>query len=136
MMRHGYWLALRRKVNQLKATKVKVTREQHGAKLRNLPQEDGRQVPRWLNRTAGSHLEGTASVMERSERREEEQEEAHKTPATSTPIRNHPPLPGEIHNFVTMARKREEDRRREREEERRQDGGGEEIKRRIRINHE
>ena len=120
------WLALRRKVNQLKATKVKLTREQHGVKLRNLLQEDGRQVPRWLDRT-GSHLEGTASVMERSERREEEQEEAQRSPATSTPIRNHPPLPGagEIHNFVTMARRREEERRREREEERRQEFRGE-----------
>ena len=119
------WLALRRKVNQLKATQVKLTREQHGAKLRNLLQEDGRQVPRWLNCTVGSHLEGTASVMERSERREEELEEAQRTPATSTPIRNHPPLPGEIHNFVTIARRREEDRRREREEERRREIRGE-----------
>ena len=80
------WLALTFKIESLKHSNRKVRRREHGGKLRGLLAEQGRRVPNWLNRTAGSFLENISEM--RREEEEEEREEGRPQPRfMSTPAR-------------------------------------------------
>ena len=68
------WLILRNKIQQLKATRFKLSRREQGRKLRDLMLEDGRRIPQWLDHTVGSRLEGTALILEGAGARGEEEQ--------------------------------------------------------------
>ena len=85
------WVALSSKVEDLDDTNTKVKRREHGLRLAKLVREAGRPVPAWLNRTPGSTLEGTGTILAGSD-----------PPVTSTPSQTrsgasrspgHPPTP-------------------------------------------
>ena len=81
------WVILSSKVEDLDNVGTRVRRREHGVRLKGLLREAGREVPVWLNRTAGSVLEGTATIM------------AETAPVTSTPsqrITEQPGAPGHL----------------------------------------
>ena len=70
------------KVEDLDNVGTRVRRREHGMRLKGLLREAGREVPVWLNRTTGSVLEGTATIM------------AETVPVASTPSQRSTEQPG------------------------------------------
>ena len=78
----GEWQALSNRVEDLDNVATRVRRREHGVKLKGLLREAGFGIPVWLNRTAGSRLEGTATIL------------GETVPLTSTPSQRSAEQPG------------------------------------------
>ena len=116
------WLALISRVESLARSLTRMKRREHGVKLVGLLVREQRAVPAWLDRSSGSILESTDTMTGEQEAGGEEQEaggqeqeaggQEQEEVVTSTPLRprqNHRPGPGEIHDFVAMARRETEE---------------------------
>lgn len=74
------WPILVSRVEELDNSDTKVRRREQGVRLVGLRREAGRGIPAWLNRSAGSLLEGTATILAG--------EVGGNGPITSTPARH------------------------------------------------
>ena len=85
------WPVLVNRVEQLDSSETKTRRREQGWRLIRLRREAGKQVPVWLNRTARSQLEGTATILPGEVSSQNTSSPTRSSgPVTSTPARPNP----------------------------------------------